>query len=351
MALLAYLAVMGESYRRDSLVNLLWPEYDPLHGRAVLRRTLSALSTTLPKGSLDADRDTIGISSSIDLWLDVSEFRHLFDKRRRHNHPDIDVCPDCLPLLTQAINLYRADFMSGFSLSDSFNFDDWQFFQAESLRQEMENALGNLVHCQVLRSELDAALQTARRWLALDRLNEEAHCELMRLYAWTQQRSAALRQYNECKNVLQSQLGVEPQKATTDLYHAIETGQLHSPDPASSWLNAEASGEPSSLSGPAVPSSDFHPDNPVLAEDIDLTRGEIASPAGFPIDQVLNADQKAEVKRIVTALFFEVCQSVKPDKGVRSGNEDYLEESLQQIKGFLERTRPVLGQYGGHIEQ
>jgi DNA-binding SARP family transcriptional activator len=84
MALLAYLAVMGEGYRRDLLVNLLWPEYDPLHGRAVLRRTLSALSTTLPKGSLDADRDTIGISSSIDLWLDVSEFRHLLDERRRH---------------------------------------------------------------------------------------------------------------------------------------------------------------------------------------------------------------------------------------------------------------------------
>ena len=29
MALLAYLAAMGESYRRDLLVNLLWPEYDP----------------------------------------------------------------------------------------------------------------------------------------------------------------------------------------------------------------------------------------------------------------------------------------------------------------------------------
>ena len=58
-----------------------------------------------------------------------------------------------------------------------------------------------------------------------------------------------------------------------------------------------------------------------------------------------------DVKRMVTALFFEVCQSVSSDKGTRSGKEDYLEESLQQIKGFLEHARPVLDQYGGHIEQ
>ena len=42
VALLAYLAVTGESHRRDALVNLLWPEYDASRGRAALRRTLYA---------------------------------------------------------------------------------------------------------------------------------------------------------------------------------------------------------------------------------------------------------------------------------------------------------------------
>ena len=150
MALLAYLAVMRESYRRDSLVNLLWPEYDLAHGRAVLRRTLSALSTALPESSLDVDRETIGIRSGIDLWLDVAVFNHLLAERRSHGHSDNEVCPDCLPTLAQAVTLYRDDFMSGFSLSDSYNFDDWQFFQTESLRQEMGSALGKFVQCLVL---------------------------------------------------------------------------------------------------------------------------------------------------------------------------------------------------------
>ena len=44
IALLAYLAVTGQSHRRESLVNLLWPEYDGARGRAALRRTLYALN-------------------------------------------------------------------------------------------------------------------------------------------------------------------------------------------------------------------------------------------------------------------------------------------------------------------
>ena len=35
IALLAYIAITGESHRRDALVNLLWPEYDTTHGRAI----------------------------------------------------------------------------------------------------------------------------------------------------------------------------------------------------------------------------------------------------------------------------------------------------------------------------
>ena len=47
IALLAYLAITGESHRRDALVNLLWPELDSTRGRAALRRTLFALRQAL----------------------------------------------------------------------------------------------------------------------------------------------------------------------------------------------------------------------------------------------------------------------------------------------------------------
>ena len=47
IALLVYLAVAGGSQRRDTLIDLLWPESDPDHARGDLRRTLSDLRTAL----------------------------------------------------------------------------------------------------------------------------------------------------------------------------------------------------------------------------------------------------------------------------------------------------------------
>lgn len=57
-----------------------------------------------------------------------------------------DVCVDCLPLLNEAAELYTADFLAGFTLSDSPDFDDWQFFQAERLRQDLASVLARLAH-------------------------------------------------------------------------------------------------------------------------------------------------------------------------------------------------------------
>jgi DNA-binding SARP family transcriptional activator len=86
VALLAYLAVGGMSpgrqrHTREALVTLLWPELEPSRARAGLRRNLSALRK-VPGGA-------------------------------------------CLEALEEAVALYRGDFLEGFSLPDSAQFDDW----------------------------------------------------------------------------------------------------------------------------------------------------------------------------------------------------------------------------------
>ena len=47
VALVAYLAVTGESHTREALVTLLWPELEPSRARAGLRRNLSTLKKAL----------------------------------------------------------------------------------------------------------------------------------------------------------------------------------------------------------------------------------------------------------------------------------------------------------------
>ena len=221
VALVAYLAVTGRRHTRDALAVLLWPEYNQARSRAALRRTLSALREAREAGWLLVDREGVDLARD-GVLVDVDRFRGLLAECRGHGHPEAEVCPRCLPPLAEAAALYRDDFMAGFGLRDSVAFDDWQFFQAEGLRRELAGALERLARGRAALGEWDAAIDAARRWLALDPLHEPAHRLLIALYAWSDRRAAALRQYRECVRILGKELGVAPLEETTGLYRAVQ---------------------------------------------------------------------------------------------------------------------------------
>lgn len=225
-ALLAYLAVTGRAHGREALAALLWPEYDDEHARAALRRTLSTLRAALDAPHLAIDRETVSLIPGADLWVDVAEFQQRLAACRTHGHSPVDVCPACLAPLAEAVALYRDDFLAGFTLRDTAEFDDWQFAQAEVLRGELAGALEKLARGHITQGDFASALAAARRWLALDPLREEAHRQVMRLYAWADQRTTALHQYRECVRILEQELGVAPLDETTELYEAIKGNRL-----------------------------------------------------------------------------------------------------------------------------
>jgi DNA-binding SARP family transcriptional activator len=245
VALVAYLAVTGECHTREALITLLWPELEPSRARAGLRRNLSRLRKALGDRWLVVDREMVGLTPCADpstgqrgelvepsdqaLWLDVDQFRHLLQAWQEHGHPEAEVCPQCLTALAQAAELYRGDFLEGFTLRDSSTFDEFQFFQTEGLRRELASALERLVHGHTAQGAFEAAIRYARRWLALDPLHEPVHRHLMQLYAWSGQRAAALRQYSECEGVLREELGLDPEEETTQLCQAIREKRLRSP--------------------------------------------------------------------------------------------------------------------------
>jgi predicted ATPase/DNA-binding SARP family transcriptional activator/Tfp pilus assembly protein PilF len=221
-ALLFYLAVTGETHTRDALSAMLWPESDQAHGRGALRRTLAALRKTVLKEWLEIDRECLTLRPGDGLSLDVAAFRKRLAACTTHGHAETDVCSACLTPLIEAVNLYRGDFLTGFSLGNCPIFDDWQFFMSEDLRREMTGALERLVHFLTAQKQYESAIAYARRWLSFDPLHEPAHRELMQLYAGTGQRNAALRQYQECVRILEEELGIPPLEETTQLYQYLQ---------------------------------------------------------------------------------------------------------------------------------
>ena len=241
MALLAYLAATPQSHSRDSLINLLWPDSDSSRGRTLLRTALYALNKAFKSDWLDADRDNIALNPDSDLWIDVDSFHNLLAQCRSHGHPPSEICPDCLDPLTDAVDLYGGDFLTGFSLKDSVNFYDWQVSQTQSLHSDLTGALERLAPYLIEQKEFEKAISHAQRWLELDRINEEAHRHLMEAYARSGRRPAALEQYEECVKILKEKLGISPQESTIQLYEAIKDNSLDMTETSSHKTSAGVS--------------------------------------------------------------------------------------------------------------
>jgi DNA-binding SARP family transcriptional activator len=186
LALLVYLAVSSQPHSRDALATMLWPESDGREGRARLRRTLHRLNQAIGDDILDSGSEAIRLHPATDIWLDSAAFRQHVTAGLSAAPPDV-VAPDRLAHLNAAVALYIDDFLAGFTLPDSPAFDEWQFFQRESLRQLYGQTLEQLVQAYQSTGAYGDAIQYARRWVALDALHEAAYRTLMRLYAFAGQ--------------------------------------------------------------------------------------------------------------------------------------------------------------------
>lgn len=210
VALLAYLVLEPRLHRRDALATLFWPDLNQAQARNGLRRVLNTVHHALGNAWLHITRETVEINRTAALWVDVWHFRELLAPLLRHEIPTDDA-------LQQAVALYQADLLTGFTLRDAPAFEDWRYFAAEELRQLMVLALRTLLQQPRTADSTELALRTARRWLVLDPLEEEAHQALIRLQLAAGDRAAALRQYDHCRQLLAQELGVEPSAATQAL--------------------------------------------------------------------------------------------------------------------------------------
>jgi predicted ATPase/DNA-binding SARP family transcriptional activator len=234
LALLAYLAVHVGRQTRDSLSALFWPDYDQSKAFTNLRHTLWEVQQAIGEGWILADRETVALDPHADIALDVHQFESLVAKSRAQGEAALRVL-----LLCDAVKLYRNHFLTGFSLKDAPEFNEWAFAKSEDLKHQLSWALVTLSddHCAL--GQAEEAIPYARRLLTLDALNEASHRQLMQVYLQAGQYSAALRQYQACEQILRKELGIDPQPETRELYKKIRKREIK-PAPVETKREASA---------------------------------------------------------------------------------------------------------------
>lgn len=257
LALLAYLALEKGMQRRERLAALFWPESDASRGRANVRNTLNYLRNSLPQTGagetphLLIERNALGFNFDADYHLDLETVATAADLVAR---PAGAGATDEAAALQSALDLYRGDFLEGFSLEDAPDFDRWATLERERWHRRMEAILDRLSKLHFDRGRLNLALETALRWLEHDPLQESAYRRLMRLHLAAGDRTAVVQTYERCRQMLREEMGIGPSPETEAL--AVRARRADRPAPAAAEAeSATVDGEqaaPAFAAGPMV---------------------------------------------------------------------------------------------------
>jgi DNA-binding SARP family transcriptional activator len=230
LALLAYLTLEPRPHTREALADLLWGESSEMEARASLRQALKHLRDSLG-GLVESDRRMVRLAEPV--HCDVTAFLRLAESE---------------PEAAAAIEVPR--FLAGFSIRHAPQFDEWVAETRSGLLRQYAAALATLAKDAMDRRHWREAAERADRWLACDRLSEEAARVTIEARYLAGDRGAALARLADYRAALLRETGCEPSHALLALGRRIETDAAKvRPTPDSDQWYAHAPSLEASLIG------------------------------------------------------------------------------------------------------
>jgi len=231
-ALLAFLATEnGKLHWRVELAELFWPDRPEGVARTNLRQVLAGLRKALRDRTRDIPylfitTDTIQFNLDSDHWIDLADYQNKLDAVQNHTHESLLDCPICIQYLEDANGLYKGDFLEGPFLSKSIFFQEWVTVKREKLCRQEIQVLERLTHIHQYFNEPWKAVECLCKLLEIDPYHEPAYRQLMKIYALSGLTFEALHQYQNCREILACELGIQPSEATSELFENIRSGKF-----------------------------------------------------------------------------------------------------------------------------
>src|SRR6266498_3942616 len=203
-ALLYYLAAQGGKSTREKLLSFFWPDHERSTAQPILRTMIHDLRKFLGEAvEVDDQNIALGPGTSIDVQD--------FSRAVQSTLADVQK-------LAEALSLYKGDFLDGFSLSDSPQFDDWVSSERERYQLMAMHGFADLSHRHEAKRNYSAALEFARRALAFNPFQENVQRDVMRLLYLNGDRAGVIQEYEALRKLMDEELGVPPMPETRGLY-------------------------------------------------------------------------------------------------------------------------------------
>ena len=197
--LLAFLAVARQPVRRSRVAGELWPDVAEWRALGNLRSVLWRLRR-IRSGTVRVlgDRLTLDPSVEIDLRVLTDLATRLLD--------DVDG-----PTLQRVAELVQAtDILPGWD-------DEWLVVERERFRELRLRALERACEATIMRGDTDHGVQACLAAVEAEPFRESAQRLLVRMHLSEGNRAAALRSYLAFRDLVETELGIEPSDLMADL--------------------------------------------------------------------------------------------------------------------------------------
>src|ERR1700729_3524471 len=204
----------GRAVPKATLIDWIWGEHPPAEAANALQRLVSRLRKALPDGLVEGQTDGYRLRLEPDA-VDAVRFERLVGQARTED-------PRRVPLLREALALWRGAAMQDVGLPDSAAFDA-AVTRLEGLRltamEDWFDAEVSLGHGVELVTELTSLV-------AAHPLRERLVAALMRALAATGRDTEALLVFQRTREALADALGVDPSPELSALHVALLRGEL-----------------------------------------------------------------------------------------------------------------------------
>ncbi len=237
-ALLAILALSPPGgISRERLAAMLWSDRGEDQARSSLRQTLTTLRRELGAAGekiIMADDQRVAIAR------DAMETDAVSLVGLSHANDS--------PSLRDAAKLYQGELLADLALAGEA-FEDWLAIERGRIRNVMTSLFDRLLPLE----PVEERVKLARRLLALDPLREASNIALMSALSEAGERAMALQHYSMFKDMLKSELNVQPGqeveqlrlRLSTEGHSALAKPQSASPKPATQGADSNIHERPS----------------------------------------------------------------------------------------------------------
>lgn len=200
----------NKSFTKEEIGVTLWPDSSTEQLRLQFRNTIYYIRIALGQEVIVSNERRYSFNADIDFSYDVQEFE------QKVNQSEVVESPtQKIESLIQSLEIYQGEF---FPEGEGI----WVMTERQRLAEIQEHSRLTLAKLLLEKGEPKSALTQCQTILSENHCMESAHRLAMQSYAALGNRSGIKNQYEQCKQYLMDELGLEPSSETVSLYKLLQ---------------------------------------------------------------------------------------------------------------------------------